>query len=150
MLNIIVAVDKNNLIGNGYKLPWHLPNDLDYFKKTTLGNVIVMGRKTYESIGRELPGRTSIVLTNDVKLIEKNNKLFTNDIESIIKLSFEKEVFIIGGKEIYQLFLEFTDRVFITEIDHEFEGDTYLPKINFEEWVLEKSDVGLTDEKKYL
>ena len=122
---MIVAHDLNNLIGNKNKLPWHLPEDLQHFKNETLNKNIVMGRKTFESIGKPLPKRNNIILTRD-KNYKPESTIVFHSISDIIK---EYDNFIvIGGVEIYKQFLPFTNELIVTEIDSEFEGDAYFPE----------------------
>lgn len=134
MISLIVAMDRNRVIGNNNRMPWRLPADLAYFKNLTLGNTVVMGRKTLESIGKPLKGRKNIVLTRD-KGYTREGCLIVNSIEDALKeIKNKQESFIIGGAEIYSLFLPFAKKLYITYIDHEFQGDTYFPAINYEEW----------------
>ncbi|MCM3162995.1 dihydrofolate reductase [Metabacillus litoralis] len=148
MISLLVAMDTNRLIGKDNQLPWHLPQDLAYFKKTTLNHKIVMGRKTFESIGRPLPGRVNIIVTRDQNYSQEGC-LVLHSIEDIKELSeqTEEEIFVIGGAEIFQQILPYSDRLYITHIHHEFEGDTYFPKTNEEEWEMVKSEKGIRDEK---
>ncbi len=132
-LSLITAFDKNQLIGNGNALPWNIPEDLAYFKKLTSGNTIVMGRKTYESIGRPLPNRRNIILSRNISS-SPDVEVF-NDYQQILQLSVNEPIFVIGGSEIYRLFLPFANALYITYIDDEFQGDTYFPPINFDNWV---------------
>lgn len=142
---IIVAHDKNGVIGKNNELPWNLPEDLKYFKKKTTNYPIIMGRKTFESIGKPLPNRENIILTRDENYAVENCKV----INSIQKLLFRSDVgFVIGGSEIFNQFLPFVDKLFITRIDHEFEGDTYFQNYNNNnEWKLVSSVKGIKDEK---
>jgi dihydrofolate reductase len=128
MLSIIVAMDLNGLIGCKNNLPWHIPEDLKYFKEITKGKTVVMGRKTYESIGRPLPNRENIILTRDKNYFIDNCSVVHNKEEIN---HFNKEVFIIGGSEIFDLFLKDVDRFYITHIDFVFDGDVYFPNIDF-------------------
>lgn len=120
MINIIVAMDKNGLIGAGGKLPWHLPSDLRFFRDTTLGQIVVMGSKTYESIGRPLPNRINMVLSTKTGCT----------IDRALSLAEGNDIFVIGGANVYEQFLPIADRLIITHIDAEFEGDTYFPSID--------------------
>lgn len=143
--NIIVAMDKNGLIGNNNQLPWSLPEDLSYFKKVTSGYPIIMGRKTYESIGKPLPYRENIIITRD-----KNYKVDgCTIIHHVSDLDFRNDTgFVIGGSEIFKLFLLKINKLYITEIDCEFKGDTYFPKINLKsDWNLISSIKGIKNEK---
>ncbi len=126
MIAMIVAVSKNNLIGGDNKLPWHIPEDLAYFKKQTSGHTIVMGRKTYDSIGRPLPNRKNIVLTRSTDL-NIAGVTIVNNYKEILELALTETVFIIGGGEIYNLFIDYADKLFITQVDLEITGDTSFP-----------------------
>ncbi|MBF0596758.1 dihydrofolate reductase [Faecalibacter rhinopitheci] len=137
MIKIIVAKASNNVIGNNNELIWHLPNDLKNFKKLTSDHPIIMGRKTYQSLGRPLPNRTNIVITRDSNF--KDDKVvITYSLEESINKAKEinNDLFIIGGGDIYKQAMEIADELYITEVHHEFEGDTFFPEIdedNFEE-----------------
>lgn len=126
---LVAAHDKNNLIGNNNKLPWHLPEDLKHFKDTTRGNTVVMGRKTYESIGFPLPNRRNIILTRnkDLKIDGCDIVADMQDILSNKELA-DKKLMVIGGTEIYKLFLDVADELVITEVNGEYEGDAYFPE----------------------
>ena len=130
MINIIVAMSKNRVIGNNNTLIWHLPEDLRRFKELTTGNTIVMGRKTYESIGKPLPNRRSIIITRDTNYLVDGCEV-VNSLEEALLLS-NSDCFIIGGGEIYRQAIDIADRLYITTIDKEFEGDTTFPEIR--EW----------------
>jgi dihydrofolate reductase len=147
MLSGLVAMDKNRLIGRDNDLPWRLPADLAYFKKVTMGHPIIMGRKTFEAIGRPLPGRRNIIVTRN-KQYEQPGCEVLYSIEDIYKVgSGTEEVFVIGGAEIFKEVLPMMDRLYITYIDEEFEGDTYFPNINESEWRMISEEPGITDEK---
>ncbi len=141
-------MDKNRLIGKGNSLPWHLPADLKFFKQVTTGHPVVMGRKTHESIGKPLPGRENIILTRNISYDAKGCTVL-NSISAIEEMGKKekKEIFIIGGAEIYKLAFPIADRLYITTIDEEFEGDTYFPEFNESEWRLVSREKGLKDEK---
>ena len=138
---MIVAKDKNGVIGKDNKLIWHIPEDLQYFKNKTLGKVIVMGRKTYESIGRPLPGRKNVVLTRDPSYKVDGVVVLSSLEEVLALLNTNDEVVIIGGDSIYNQFLEHASTLYVTEIDYEFEGDTFFPEIT-DEWTLVSSTEG--------
>lgn len=140
MLSIIVAMDTNNLIGNNNALPWHLPADLAYFKRTTTGFPVIMGRKTYESIGFPLPQRENIILTRDDAYEVKGCSTITS-LDDIPRT----DAFIIGGSTIYTQTLAHVDRLYITRIHHEFTGDAYFPAIS-EEWQLSSEEHHTKDE----
>tara|TARA_B100002019_G_C21151028_1_gene538272 strand:- start:413 stop:886 length:474 start_codon:yes stop_codon:yes gene_type:complete len=124
-IKMIVAHDLNNLIGNQNKLPWHLPEDLQHFKNETLNKNIVMGRKTFESIGRPLPKRNNIILTRDKNYCPENTTVF-NSVSEILK-SYDNFI-VIGGVEIYKQFLPHTNELIVTEIQNTFDGDAYFPE----------------------
>lgn len=130
----VVAHDKNRLIGGDNKLLWHLPEDLKNFKKLTLNSVVVMGRKTFESIGKPLPKRLNVVLTRD-KDFRPNNCIVYDDITDVIRdFAEEYQVFIIGGGEIYKQFFPHIKRIYVSLVDGEYVGDTYFPEYNSDEW----------------
>ncbi|HHW37031.1 MAG TPA: dihydrofolate reductase [Bacillales bacterium] len=148
MISIVVAMDKNRVIGKNNQLPWHLPADLAFFKKVTMGKAIVMGRKTFESIGRPLPGRENIILTKN-RDYRAEGCTMIHSIDDVFDLEKTEngEVCIIGGAEIFNEVLTCTDRLYITEIDHEFEGDTFFPLIKESDWTLISKEKGPKDEK---
>lgn len=149
MLSIIVAVAKNNVIGKDNKLIWHLPEDLKRFKRLTTNHNIIMGRKTFESLGRVLPNRKHIVLCNDAELNVNDEKV--NIIDDVSKLdeyiNSNEENFVIGGASIYKLLLPKTEKLYITKINQEFEGDVYFPEIKEDEWKIIEREKGLKDDK---
>ena len=149
MLSIIVAIANDNVIGKDNKLIWHLPEDLKRFKSLTTGHTIIMGRKTFESLGRVLPNRKHIVLCNDKKLnIDNENVEVLGDI-SLLKeyIDSEEENFIIGGATIYRLLMPYANKLYLTKIDKSFEGDVYFPEINENEWEEIKREKGLKNEE---
>ncbi len=140
MLALIVAASRNGVIGAGGKLPWHLPADLQRFKQITMGHPILMGRKTFESIGKPLPGRTNIVITRQ-KGFQCCGTTAVHSLEEALQMcdrgataQRSKEVFVIGGAEIFQQALPFADRIYLTRINQDFEGDTYLFDIDPAAW----------------
>ncbi|MGC4378742.1 dihydrofolate reductase [Fictibacillus sp. Mic-4] len=145
MISYVVAMDENHLIGSKNKLPWHLPADLKYFKKVTMNKPIVMGRKTYESIGKPLPGRENIVLTRD-RNYKAEGCTVIYSVEDIIKRDNE-EICVIGGAEVFRLFMPYVNRMYITKIHETFEGDTYFPDFNEKEWKIVSKTPGQVDEK---
>ena len=148
MINVIVAKASNNVIGAKNELIWHLPNDLKHFKNLTSGHPIIMGRKTFESLGRPLPNRTNIVITRDKNWQGENvAKEFSLEkaIESAKKIN--EDIYIIGGGNIYKQAMEFADVLYITEVHHEFEGDTYFPEIDEEIWEEVDRENFMKDEK---
>lgn len=127
---IIVAVAKNNVIGRGGTLPWHLPSDLQHFKKTTMGYPLIMGRKTYESIGRPLPGRDNVVLTRDLELELPGCIVVHSMQEAVVHCRSDEKVFIIGGADIFKLAMPMTDTIIYTALDREVMGDVYFDPID--------------------
>ncbi|MBU8906581.1 dihydrofolate reductase [Desertibacillus haloalkaliphilus] len=146
MISFMVAMDQNRLIGKDNDLPWRLPADLAYFKKVTMGKPIVMGRKTHESIGRPLPGRENIIITRNEDY-QAEGCTVVNSVAEIERFDDDTEVFVIGGAEIFKETLPIADRLYITLIEEEFEGDTYFPEIKEDEWELTSEERGTTDEK---
>ena len=131
MVKIIVAMSKNRVIGDSNTLIWHLPEDLKRFRQLTTGNTIVMGRKTYESIGKPLPNRRSIIITRDTDYSVEGCEV-VNSLEEALLLS-NNDCFIIGGGEIYRQAIDIADRIYLTLINKEFEGDTSFPELK--DWV---------------
>lgn len=125
MLSFIVAMDENNVIGKDNDLPWYLPNDLKYFKKMTSGHTIIMGRKTFESIGRPLPNRKNIVLTRDQQYKAEGCTVI-HSVDELESYLHEDEVFLIGGAELFKTTLPKADRLYITRIHATFDGDTFF------------------------
>lgn len=149
MLSIIVAVAENNVIGKDNGLIWHLPEDLKRFKQLTTGHTIIMGRKTFESLGRVLPNRKHIVLckSNLLKIQDENVEVLS-DIKLLDKyIQTEEENFVIGGASIYRLLMPYVNKMYITKIHQSFEGDVYFPQINEEEWQVTLREKGIKDEK---
>ena len=148
MLSIIVAVAENNVIGKDNKLIWHLPEDLKRFKRITSGHTIIMGRRTFESLGRVLPNRKHVILCNDKELnIDDENVEVLEDISLLDKyIESEEEHFIIGGATIYRLLMPKADKMYITHINESFEGDVYFPQIDEKEWEIVCEEPGLKDE----
>ena len=135
IVSIIAAIGKNGELGFQGKIPWHIPADFKHFKETTLGHHLIMGRKTFESIGKPLPGRKTIVLTRSNKKIEGVDCVSAvSKALAICAQRGEDEVFIAGGGEIYNLFLPHAQRLYISEVDFEGEADTVFPEINMEHW----------------
>ena len=133
-ISIVVAMAANRVIGRDNQLPWHLPADLKHFKQTTMGKPILMGRKTWESIGRPLPGRTNIVITRDENY-DAPGCVVVHSIEAALQAAAKQdEVMIIGGAEFYRQVLPRTDRIYLTRINEDFEGDTLFPELDSSEW----------------
>ncbi len=147
MISLIAAMDENRLIGKNNDLPWRLPADLAYFKKITMGHVIVMGRKTFESIGKPLPGRENVIVTSqqDYKV---EGASIVHSIEELLQLDEDsKEVFVIGGAHLYEQTLAHAHRLYLTEIQEQFEGDAYFPQIDERKWSVASKTEGIKDEK---
>ncbi|MDR2731917.1 MAG: dihydrofolate reductase [Fibromonadaceae bacterium] len=131
LISLIAAVAENGVIGKDNELPWHLPADLQFFKKTTLGHPIIMGRKNFESIGRILPGRTNIVLTRNPNFTETADLKVAHSLEeafAIARKTGSDECFVIGGAEIYKEALPFCQKLYITQVHGIFEGNTFMPE----------------------
>lgn len=141
MISLIVAYDKNRVIGYNNSMPWYLPEDLKYFKETTMGKPMIMGRKTFESIGRVLPGRRSIVVTRNSDYSHEGIEV-ANSLEEAIKMAGDvEEIMVLGGAQIFKASLPIADRLYITLIDEEFEGDTYFPEVGGEWKITSQSEV---------
>ncbi|MFS0656731.1 type 3 dihydrofolate reductase [Bacillus sp. 179-C3.3 HS] len=147
MISMIVATGNDRVIGLDNQMPWHLPADLTYFKKVTSGHTIVMGRKTFESIGRALPHRRNVVLTTSPTFQAEGCDI-VHSIEDILSLvSNEQELFIIGGSKLYEEMMPHADRLYITHIHHSFEGDRYFPPYDENDWTIVSREKGQSDEK---
>ncbi|HIF52251.1 MAG TPA: type 3 dihydrofolate reductase [Thiotrichaceae bacterium] len=146
-LSIIVAMDRNRVIGRGDTLPWHISTDLKNFKKITMGNPIIMGRKTHESIGRPLPGRENIILTRDKNYTSEGCTVLHSMDEIFEHCKEVDEVMITGGSEIYKLSLEQATRLYLTEVHTEIEGDTFFPEFDRSEWREVSREDHSSDEK---
>ncbi len=127
-------MDRNRLIGKNDALPWHLPADLAFFKRTTMGKPVIMGRKTFESIGRSLPGRTNIVVTRNTDLIFPGCEIAGSIDQAIALVRDSEEVMLIGGASLYQQSIGRADRIYLTLIHHSFSGDTWFPEIGPDQW----------------
>ncbi|MDG5788911.1 dihydrofolate reductase [Evansella sp. AB-P1] len=147
MISMIVAMGENNVIGLNGDMPWHIPNDLKYFKRVTSGHSVIMGRKTYESIGKPLPNRRNFVITHNqafsVPGVEVCHSL--QELDQLV--TSNEEIFVIGGATIYKELLPKADRLYITKIHDQFEGDTYFPQFKEEEWKIVSMEQGTVDEK---
>ena len=147
ILSIIVAMAKNRVIGRDNQLPWHLPADLRHFKQTTMGHPIIMGRKTYESIGRPLPGRQNIVITRNPDFQAEGCLVVHSLQEALAAVPEAEEVFIIGGASLYREALPLADRIYLTLVDAEVEGDTFFPELDASEWQEVRRETFTPDEK---
>jgi len=146
-LSLIWAMDRHRLIGNKNALPWKLPADMQWFRKQTMGKPILMGRKTFESIGRPLPGRVNLVLSRQIDLNIAGCIVVKNLIEAKAAVPNSDEIMVIGGAEIYTLLLPDADRLYITHIEDSFEGDAWFPGFNTAEWQRSFHEAHPEDEK---
>jgi len=149
IISIIVAASQNNVIGKENKLPWHLPADMQYFKATTIGHHIIMGRSTWETLGKPLPGRTNIIVTR-----QEHYKADGCIIVANLKSAFtyarehgETECFIIGGGDVFRQSLVWADKIYLTTIFHNFDGDTFFLQLNPDDWLLISEQRHLPDQK---
>jgi dihydrofolate reductase len=133
-VSLIVAMAKNRVIGVNNTLPWHLPADLKHFKALTMGHHIVMGRKTYESIGMPLPGRTSVVVTRNANYSVPGVVVVNSLAAAITACGNDKEIFVIGGAELYRQAIALADRIYLTEIDADISGDAHFTELDGKLW----------------
>lgn len=147
LISLIAAMDRNHAIGRDGAMPWHLPADLQFFKRVTLGKPVIMGRKTYDAIGRPLPGRLNIVVTRD-PLWRAEGVYVVHSLEDAFLAAAEyEEVMVIGGANLYAQVLPEADRLYLTKIEGEFEADTYFPDFDRAEWREIASERRTADEK---
>ena len=148
-VSIIVAMGENNAIGKDNQLLWHLPADLRHFKNKTSGHTIIMGRKTFDSVGKPLPNRRNIVVTRQDIKIEGCEVVKSID-DALVLCRDDEEVFIGGGAEIYKLAMPKTDRIYLTIVHQEFDADTFFPEIDFSQWVETSHEDHEADPKNYI
>ncbi|MGA2615578.1 MAG: dihydrofolate reductase [Spirochaetia bacterium] len=141
-VSLIAAVAANLLIGDEGKLPWRIPDDLARFKRLTVGHAVVMGRKTFESMGKPLSGRRNIVLTRDARLSLPGCEMAHTREEAIAMAGSDEELFVIGGASIYELFLPIARRMYLTHVEGEFHGDIFFPEVHWEQWQVVKQETG--------
>ena len=134
MVSLIVAASANGVIGRGGELPWHLSDDLKRFKQLTMGKPIVMGRKTHESIGHALPGRQNIVLTTQSDFVAKGCDVVSSAEAAIAVAGDAAEIMVIGGSDIYELFLPLAERIYLTRVQIEIDGDAHFAGLDDDEW----------------
>jgi len=150
IISAIVAVAQNNVIGKNGAIPWYLPADLRFFKQTTLNHHVIMGRRSFDSIGRPLPKRTNVVITRDPFFIG-TGCIVAHSVEEALRIARdhgETEAFIIGGGEIYRQSMPFWDRLYLTRVDAAIEGgDAFFPQIDIDEWEIVASQAFPADEK---
>ena len=139
-LSLIVAMDENRLIGRNNELPWHMPADLAYFRRTTLGKPVIMGRKTFDSIGKPLPGRRNIVITRNPGFAAAGCETVDGIDAALALCAEDEEVMLIGGASLYAQALDRADRLYVTLIHHDFEGDTWFPEYDSTEWRVENRE----------
>jgi dihydrofolate reductase len=145
--SIIAAMDRNHLIGNKNQLPWHLPADFAHFKLVTMGKPIIMGRKTFESIGKPLPGRTNIVLSRNPEIQFEGVVCVCSFEDAIATVPDADEIMIIGGSTIYEMLLPQVNRMYLTYVDAAFEGDAWFPDFDNNQWLESESATRQADEK---
>ena len=152
MLSIIVAKAKNNIIGKNNELVWHLPEDLKHFKELTTGHTIIMGRTTYESLGKPLPNRKHIIFSQnpDFKVHEENVQVVHSLLEIQDLIEGKEEAFVIGGAMIYNFLMPYVKKMYVTEIKQEFDGDAFFPIIDSEEWKETSRTTGIKNEENNL
>ena len=147
IVSIIAAMDHNRLIGNSNQLPWHLPADFAHFKSVTMGKPIVMGRKTFESIGKPLPGRANIVLSRNPDLSFEGVICVSNFADAVAAVPDAEEIMIIGGSTIYEMLLPQVNRMYLTYVDAGFEGDAWFPEFEESHWQEIETVIRPADEK---
>lgn len=147
IVSIIAAMDRNHLIGNKNHLPWHLPADFAHFKAVTMGKPIVMGRKTFESIGKPLPGRKNIVLSRNAEMRFDGVDCVSDFSQAVALVNGAEEMMVIGGSTIYEMLLPGVDRMYLTYVDAEFEGDAWFPKFDKNQWIETEVEERPADEK---
>ena len=145
-ITMIWAMDEQRLIGKDNGMPWHLPNDMKFFRENTKGKTVVMGRKTYDSLNGALPKRRNLVLTRNPEWCTDDAEVIS-DITSVLELAQDEEVMIIGGAQIYNLFMPYADKLLVTRIAETFEGDEHFPEYDERVWELEWEEPGIVDEK---
>ena len=152
MLSIIVAKAKNNIIGKDNKLVWSLPADLKHFKELTIGHKIIMGRKTFESLGRILPERKHIIFSQnpDFRVKDENVEVVHSLLQIQDLIEGEEEAFVIGGAMIYNFLMPYVKKMYVTQIDQEFEGDAFFPVISENTWKEISKEKGIKDEENNL
>jgi len=142
MISLIAAMDQNRVIGHEGGIPWHLPSDLKHFKALTLGKPMIMGRATFDSIGKALPGRRNIVLSRQADLVCEGCDVYTNLDDALASTDADEEVMIIGGATLYSMCLPSASRMYLTLIDTSVPGDTYFPEWLQEEWTVTSEQAG--------
>lgn len=147
---LVAAVANNNVLGKDNKLIWHLPADLKMFKNLTSGRTILMGRKTFESIGKPLPNRENVVVTRDTNFKQEGCIVFNSIEQAIENLKSRETIYIVGGAQIYNECISIADKLYITHLDLEIDGDVYFPEIDTNHWRLTKNERGILDDKNLI
>ncbi|WP_025682660.1 dihydrofolate reductase [Paenibacillus maysiensis] len=146
-ISMIWAMAQNGVIGRDNSLPWRLPRDMAFFKEQTIGKTVLMGRKTWESFGgKSLPKRRNVILTRDQSYLAEGAEV-THSLEEGLQLAAQEELMIIGGAEIYSLFWTHADRLIVTRIEEDFEGDTTFPELDWNSWNVVSETPGVKDER---
>lgn len=141
MIGLITAMTKHGVIGKDNQLPWNIPDELKHFRTTTQGCTVIMGIRTFESIGRPLPNRYNIVLSTEKKLLEGVDVCTSIQEALQVAKSYEKDIFVIGGANVYAQFLDIVDRLYITYIKHDYEGNVFFPAVDWSKWeIIEQID----------
>jgi len=149
-ISLIVAASNNNVIGLNGELPWHLSEDLKRFKVTTMGKPMIMGRATFASIGRALPGRKSIVMSQQKAFVAEGCDVASSVEQAIACAGDVDEIMVIGGGKIYELFLPIANRIYLTRVDAHIEGDTFFPTLDTKSWsTIESEDFPVTDQQEF-
>ena len=147
LLSAIVAASDNNVIGKDNQLLWHLPNDLRFFKRTTTGHTVVMGRKTYESVGKPLPNRRNIIITRQAGYAAPGTEVVHSLAAALERCADEPEVFIVGGAEIYKQAMPLLDLIYLTRVHTQLEGDAFFPELERKDWQLVSEEKHSADER---
>ena len=149
IISLIAAMGKNRVIGKNNSIPWKLPADMKRFKELTTGKPVIMGRKTFESIGRPLPNRKNIILTHEKNYKAEGCIVVHSTLNALKAAEGNEEVMIIGGEQIFKEFLAMANRMYLTVIDEDFEGDAYFPEYNQKEWREVKREEHKNEKYKY-
>ena len=145
-LSLIWAMDRNRVIGKDNGLPWRLPADMAYFREVTTGHTVIMGRRTFESIGRPLKGRRNVILSRDRSYAQPGCEI-AHGVEEVLDRFRGQTLFVIGGAEVYRAFLPYAEKLYVTCIDHAFEGDETFPEFDLSDWRVVSERQGVMDEK---
>lgn len=147
IVSLVAAAAENNVIGRDNALIWRMPADMKFFKNLTTGHTVIMGRKTYESMGRPLPNRKNIIITRNKEYKAEGCDVFSSFSDVLWRFKSEKEIFVIGGAEIYRQFMNSADKIYLTRIHYSFVGDAFFPEITTSEWYEAKRQDFAADEK---